>query len=157
MNFALSEFALSEDPVYIWIFRWKYHFKINYLKSYFLERLRCQRTRFLSFCEKIISKNVAKLIFVQPSIGVFNGVAVGFGPKGIPGRIRTVWIKSVVILSSLPACIYHWFNAWKKWFLIARNVTKASKRITRYTPPILAIICAKNVGAKVVCGFFMKL
>ena len=25
-----------------------------------------------------------------------------------------------------------------------------------FTPPILAIICVKNVRAKVVCGFFMK-
>ena len=25
-----------------------------------------------------------------------------------------------------------------------------------YTPPIVEIICVKNVGAIVVCGFFMK-
>ena len=28
--------------------------------------------------------------------------------------------------------------------------------ISSDTPSILAIICVKNVGAKVVCGFFMK-
>ena len=36
------------------------------------------------------------------------------------------------------------------------KVGKSGKKLIQLTPPIAKIICVKNVGAIVVCGFFMK-
>ena len=71
------------------------------LLSYFPERLYIRELDFSALAEQnknylveMINKNEAKseisMGFFQLTSRLFNGVVVGFGPKGMPGRRATV-------------------------------------------------------------------